>query len=54
MSETLWMNEMGGACNTHWGDVKCVPILVRNPEGKRHKEDLGVDGGFIIKLTSRE
>jgi len=32
------------------GDMKRVyTILVRKPEGKRHSEDLGVDGRIILE-----
>jgi hypothetical protein len=28
-------NEMGGACSTYGGRVRCVQVLVRKTEGKR-------------------
>jgi hypothetical protein len=46
-------NEMGGACGKHGGKMKPIKGLVKNPEGKRNWENLGVDGRitliFILK-----
>jgi hypothetical protein len=35
---------MGGACSTHGEDEKCIQISGEEPEGRRHSENLGVDG----------
>jgi hypothetical protein len=39
---------MGRACSTYGGDENAY-IFVRKPEGKRHSEDLNVDGKTIVK-----
>jgi hypothetical protein len=39
----------------HMGeDEKGVWILIGNPEGKSHPEDLGLDGNIKIKFRERE
>jgi len=40
---------MGRTCSTYGNDENFTQILVGNIEGKRHLEDLGVDGR-ILKL----
>jgi hypothetical protein len=45
MNEDYYDSEMGGACGTN-GKDKCV-LFSGTPEGKRHFEDLGVDGRII-------
>jgi hypothetical protein len=37
----------GRTCGTYGRDEKVCKILVGNPEGKNHSEDLGVDGKRI-------
>jgi hypothetical protein len=38
---------MGEACSTDVCDEKSVQQFGRKPEGKKHSEDLGVDGRLI-------
>jgi len=39
---------MGGTCNTHGKDKKCIPA---NLKGIDHLEDVGVEGRLILEWT---
>jgi hypothetical protein len=41
-------NEMSGACGKHGGKMKLIKGLVKNPEGKRNLENLGMDGRITL------
>jgi hypothetical protein len=40
---------MSGSRSTHGRDEKCVQYFFEKPEGKRHSEDLGVDGRIMLE-----
>jgi hypothetical protein len=40
-------DKMGGACNTHGINEKCINVWSENVKGRGHSEDLGVDGKII-------
>jgi hypothetical protein len=39
---------MGRVCSTHGEKMNAYRILARKPEGKRHKENLGVGGRIWV------
>jgi len=40
---------MGCACGTYGRQERCVQGFGREPEGRNHLEDLGIDGRIILK-----
>jgi hypothetical protein len=40
---------MGETCSSHGRYEKCINILVGNPVGKNHSEDLSVDMKIILE-----
>jgi len=45
---------MGGACSTYGEERFIQGFFVGKPEGKRHLEDLGIDGKIILNLILKE
>jgi len=41
---------MGRACSTYGERRGAYRILVGKPEGKKHLEDLGINGKILLKL----
>jgi hypothetical protein len=40
---------MGSACSTYWGEESTYRVLMGKPEGRRPREDPGVDERIILK-----
>jgi hypothetical protein len=50
MSEEIFTGGLNAATATVVMGMRCTQIVVVNPEGKDHLEDLGVDGGIILRI----
>ena len=43
-------NEIGGECDTYWGEGRCIEFWCRNLRGSDQLEDTGVDGRIMLNL----